>query len=378
METDEPLRGEDVLSTPSRSRKKMAWFAGGCCLLLAIAAGLVWLKLSRPKPAAQKTNTHIATTVSAASRSTFHAAKTFAFGEQDGETDAKSDPPDKPDTPKAAPPPPAADKPRRTPVKKTVFLDKSRPSGAQGGSALPGGGFSGLSGTLEPSIAQAASHLSGLASQPEASGLARQLTASQTKTALAGVLLNRDYLLAKGAYIDCVLNTRLNSTVAGMTKCTLTRNIYSDNGVTLLLERGSEVTGEYRANVAQGQSRLFVLWDRIKTPRGVVINLDSPATDSLGTGGMDGQVDNHFWQRFGGAMMLSLVDDLATYAATRAGENAENYESSSDAAQTMAAEALKHTINIPPTLTKNQGERVGILVARDLDFSKVYQLETKS
>ncbi|WP_322114486.1 TrbI/VirB10 family protein, partial [Vibrio parahaemolyticus] len=76
----------------------------------------------------------------------------------------------------------------------------------------------------------------------------------------------------------------MNSTVAGMTKCTLTRNIYSDNGTTLLLERGSELTGEYRANVSQGQSRLFVLWDRVKTPHGVVIDLASPATDSLGAG----------------------------------------------------------------------------------------------
>jgi type IV secretion system protein VirB10 len=41
----------------------------------------------------------------------------------------------------------------------------------------------------------------------------------------------------------------------------------------------------------------------------------------------------------------------------------------------MAAKALENSINIPPTLYKNQGERVAIFVARDLDFRGVYGLE---
>ncbi|MCE7575572.1 type IV secretion system protein VirB10 [Aliivibrio fischeri] len=203
------------------------------------------------------------------------------------------------------------------------------------------------------------------------------LNTSKTENSVAAVLYNRDYLLAKGAYIDCVLNTSMNSTVAGMTKCTLTRDIYSDNGNTLLIERGSEVTGEYRANLSQGQARLFVLWDRVKTPHGVIVDLASPATDSLGAGGVNGYVDTHFWERFGGAMMLSLVDDLAGYMATNGGKSINNFENSSNAAQDMAAEALKNTINIPPTFYKNQGERIGIFIARDIDFSKVYRLKVQ-
>ncbi|WP_428198847.1 type IV secretion system protein VirB10 [Aliivibrio salmonicida] len=203
------------------------------------------------------------------------------------------------------------------------------------------------------------------------------LNTNKTKNSVAAILYNRDYLLAKGSYVDCVLNTSMNSTVAGMTKCTLPRDVYSDNGNTLLLERGSEVTGEYQANIKQGQARLFVLWDRVKTNHGVVVDLASSATDSLGAGGVDGQVDTHFWQRFGGAMMLSLVDDLAGYMATSGGQNVNNFESSSNEAQNMAAEALKTTINIPPTFHKNQGERIGIFIARDIDFSQVYKLKAR-
>jgi type IV secretion system protein VirB10 len=208
-------------------------------------------------------------------------------------------------------------------------------------------------------------------------GMAEMLTSTRTGTRKAGMLGNRNFILAKGSFIDCALQTRLDSTVPGMTACVLTRNIYSDNGKVLLLERGSTVTGEYKANMRQGMARIFVLWSRIKTPNGVVIPLDSPGTDQLGGGGVPGYIDNHFWQRFGGALMLSLVDDVARglTSNTGSGGNSQfNFNSTGDATQNMAAEALKNTINIPPTLYKNQGEQVGIYVARDLDFSSVYDV----
>jgi type IV secretion system protein VirB10 len=208
-------------------------------------------------------------------------------------------------------------------------------------------------------------------------GLAADLKATSTPPRKAGMLGDSNFILAKGSFIDCALQTRLDSTVPGMTACVVTRNIYSDNGKVLLIERGSTVTGEYRANMKQGMARIFVLWNRIKTPNGVVIALDSPGADQLGGAGVPGYVDTHFWQRFGGAMMLSLIDDVARGLTSSTGSgsgNQFNFDSSSDSVQTMAAEALKNTINIPPTLYKNQGEQVGIYIARDLNFSSVYDV----
>jgi type IV secretion system protein VirB10 len=208
-------------------------------------------------------------------------------------------------------------------------------------------------------------------------GMAELLSGTRTPTRKAAMLGNRNFILAKGSFIDCALQTRLDSTLPGMTACVITRNIYSDNGKVLLVERGSTVSGEYKANMRQGMARIFVLWTRIKTPNGVVINLDSPGTDQLGGAGVPGYIDNHFWQRFGGALMLSLVDDVARGVTSNAGSNGSNqfnFNSTGDATQNMAAEALKNTINIPPTLYKNQGEQVGIYIARDLDFSSVYDV----
>lgn len=208
-------------------------------------------------------------------------------------------------------------------------------------------------------------------------GLAAELRATSTPARKAGMLGDSNFILAKGSFIDCALQTRLDSTVPGMTACVVTRNIYSNNGRVLLIERGSTVTGEYRANMKQGMARIFVLWNRIKTPNGVVIALDSPGADQLGGAGVPGYVDTHFWQRFGGAMMLSLIDDVARGLTSSTGSgngNQFNFDSSSDSVQTMAAEALKSTINIPPTLYKNQGEQIGIYIARDLNFSSVYDV----
>lgn len=233
---------------------------------------------------------------------------------------------------------------------------------------------------------QDAATLSGHASpslQREAPGeMAALLTSTRTPPSSAGTLGNRNFILAKGSFIDCALQTRLDSTVPGMTACVITRNIYSDNGKVLLLERGSEVTGEYQSNMKHGMARIFVLWNRIKTPNGIVIALDSPGTDQLGGAGLPGYVDNHFWDRFGGALLLTLINSAAQGLSSYVGNLSSqaglqqnfNGGGGSASAQNVATEALRNTINIPPTLYKNQGEQVGIYVARDLNFSSVYDV----
>jgi len=208
-------------------------------------------------------------------------------------------------------------------------------------------------------------------------GMAKMLSSTSTPMRTAQQLGNRNFILAKGSFIDCALQTRLDSTVPGMTACVVTRNIYSDNGKVLLIERGSTISGEYKSNMRQGMARIFVLWTRIKTPSGVVVDLDSPGTDQLGGSGIPGYIDNHFWQRFGGALLLSFIDDAENIANSRLAKQNDSQISlneTTNTTQDMATEALKNTINIPPTLYKNQGEQVGIYVARDLDFSNVYDV----
>ncbi|EFM60105.1 type IV secretion system protein VirB10 [Brucella sp. BO2] len=214
----------------------------------------------------------------------------------------------------------------------------------------------------------------------DAGSLGALLHGTQTDARKAGLLRNRDFLLAKGSIINCALQTRLDSTVPGMAACVVTRNMYSDNGKVLLIERGSTVSGEYDANVKQGMARIYVLWTRVKTPNGVVIDLDSPGADPLGGAGLPGYIDTHFWKRFGGALMLSTIETLGRYATQKVGggsSNQINLNTGGESTSNLASTALKDTIDIPPTLYKNQGEEIGIYIARDLDFSSVYDVKPK-
>jgi type IV secretion system protein VirB10 len=216
-------------------------------------------------------------------------------------------------------------------------------------------------------------------SQGQGGELQQKMQPLRLEASMAGKLGDRHYLLTQGSMIDCVLETRMITTQPGMTACYTTRDIYSANGRVVLLDRGSKVIGHYQGGITQGQARIFVLWSRIETPKGIIINLDSPGTGSLGEGGVGGYVDTHFWERFGGAMLLSLIDDFSQ-GVTQRMANADNksqtnFSSTTNNAQSMAAEALKNSINIPPTLYKNQGERISIFVARDLDFRSVYELK---
>lgn len=217
---------------------------------------------------------------------------------------------------------------------------------------------------------------------PAASGagpIGGLLTPSDTPKVQAGLLGDRNLILPKGRTIDCALTVRVINEVAGMATCVLNSDVYSDNGRVVLLERGSEAVGEYAATMAQGQRRLFLLWTRVKTPTGVVINLNSPAADALGTSGLVGYVDNHWWDRLGAAFLLSLIQDgIGLATATQAGGGGAQslgiYQHSATTGNRMAELILQSTINIKPTLYKNQGDRGTIFVARDLDFSTVYEL----
>lgn len=206
--------------------------------------------------------------------------------------------------------------------------------------------------------------------------LSNRLNPTVYASAIARQRADLTYLLKKGTNISCTLDTKIVTTHPGITRCMVNKDVYSSNGKVLLIERGSEVTGEQTAALLQGQARVFVLWNTIDTPNGVTLDINSPTADSLGASGQEAQVDTHFWKRFGGAIMLSLIDDGLVILGDRANRNNNtvSYDNTSDAVQSMAAEALKNTINIPPTGYVNQGSLVNVMVARDVDFRSVYEL----
>jgi type IV secretion system protein VirB10 len=232
---------------------------------------------------------------------------------------------------------------------------------------LAGPAFAGFEGQAPGAVTSADRSTDGA---ERAGPLAGLLTPTVLLSARASELPTQRLLLAKGAFIDCTLETAIDSSLPGMTTCITATDTFSVDGKVVLLERGSKLIGETRGQVQQGAARLFVLWTEARTPTGVVVPLASPGTDTLGRSGLDGEVDRHFWQRFGAAILISMVDAAAEISQRSSGTVVYGASSS----QGVATEALKDTVGIAPTITKNQGDRIQILVARDLDFRQVYQL----
>lgn len=208
-------------------------------------------------------------------------------------------------------------------------------------------------------------------------GLDDSLAPSRLAPVKASFLPNLSLLLKRGAMIPCGQFTDIVSTHPGMVSCHVSEDVYSADGKTLLLERGSEATGEQRKAMLEGQGSIFVVWTRIDTPSGVTVDLDSPATNALGATGIDADVDTHFWLRFRGALMLSVIGDVGQALSNLAqggNGNRIQFSNTTSQSQQLAADTLKNTINIPPTATSRHGSMVNIFVARDVDFGSVYEL----
>ena len=211
---------------------------------------------------------------------------------------------------------------------------------------------------------------------PDPGELNALLRPSVTTAVRAQLLPTRRLLLPKGAFLDCTLETAIDSTLPGMTTCVMASDTFGVDGEVVLLERGTKLVGETRGQVQQGSTRVFVVWNEARTPTGVIVPLASPGADELGRAGLPGSVDRHFWERFGAAMLVSVIDG-AIQAAVQSGRgNNGAVVVNPSATQDVMTEVLKGTINIPPTVVKRQGDRIQILVARDLDFRSVYELKS--
>lgn len=210
--------------------------------------------------------------------------------------------------------------------------------------------------------------------------LKNKLKPYQLELLSAGRIADPDFTLVAGTPMSCITLERIVTTQPGTVSCRFTRDVYSLSGRVVLIDRGTIAFGHYDSMLTQGQSRIFVSWDRIvgPAPNYVAVRISSPGAGELGESGMGAYVDTHFWERFGGSVMLSIIDDGLAAATQRggSGDNQVNFTNSSNNAQTMASEALKNTINIRPTAYASAGSVVNIKLANDLHFGKVYELRS--
>ncbi|HBM0327892.1 TPA: TrbI/VirB10 family protein [Salmonella enterica] len=201
-------------------------------------------------------------------------------------------------------------------------------------------------------------------------------------TAVKRIPYNPDLYIPENTPISCALTRRFVSDVAGKLQCVLTDDVYSASKKIRLLDKGSTASLVYKTGMLNhGQARVFVMATKIRTQQPPFMDIplvDTDAAGELGEAGVDGWIDTHFKDRFLGAAMLGMIPDIANAATDNVAStdrNTDYTQNSREAFAELAKTAFENSVNIPPTIYKNQGEIITLITGRDINFSKVYTLK---
>jgi type IV secretion system protein VirB10 len=179
-------------------------------------------------------------------------------------------------------------------------------------------------------------------------------------------------LKLKPGLLRCTMNTSINSDIPGPFICTLPADARSDQGV-VVMARGTRVVGTYDSKNANGQSRLAASGLTAYTPNDCVVPLGgNPMADTLGSAGIEGERDTHFWQKFGFALILTAIDvgtQLGQSALSNGQGNTYLSFGSGGGVSQFAQDVLRDKMQIHDTVRVNQGSDVAIFLAQPTDFS---------
>ena len=190
----------------------------------------------------------------------------------------------------------------------------------------------------------------------------------------ARLLRTTAYTITEGTVIPAIMETAITSELPGLVRSLNSADVYSHDGSQLLIPKGSRLVGRYQSSTRRGQVRVFIIWTRILRADGLSVLINSPGTDPLGRAGLEGDVDTHFFQIFGAAILLSVLDaglEIGIEAVKERGSNNTNIGQNESGLSRAGEIALEDSIRIQPTIHIDQGTRISIMVARDLDFEAV-------
>lgn len=116
-------------------------------------------------------------------------------------------------------------------------------------------------------------------------------------------------VIQAGSVIPAALITGIRSDLPGQLTAQVTQNVYdSPTGQTLLIPQGSRLVGEYDSEMAAGQSRVLLAWDRLILPGGRSITLDRlPGADTSGMAGLSDRTNYHWGHMFKAALISTLL-----------------------------------------------------------------------
>lgn len=178
------------------------------------------------------------------------------------------------------------------------------------------------------------------------------------------------YVVQAGTIIPAALITGINSDLPGQITAQATEHVYdSPTGSHLLIPQGARMIGQYDSQVAFGQRRVLLVWNRIIMPDGTSIVLERlPGTDTEGFSGLEDEVDHHWGQLFRAAALSTLLG-IGTELGSSDDESEIAQairESAQDSVSDVGQQIVRRQLNIQPTLTVRPGFPIRIVVNRDL------------
>ena len=193
--------------------------------------------------------------------------------------------------------------------------------------------------------------------------------------------------LRAGFVVPGTLISGINSELPGQIMAQVSQNVYdTPTGKYLLIPQGSRLVGAYSSQVAYGQARVLVAWQRIVFPDGKALDIGAmPGADSAGYAGFHDLVDNHYARIFGSALIMSAITAGIMYSqqsnqSSLTGNGAYSPNASSIMSQALGqqlghvtAQMIQKNMNIAPTLEIRPGYRFNIIVTKDLTLTKPYQ-----
>ena len=198
-------------------------------------------------------------------------------------------------------------------------------------------------------------------------------------TVSATMLPDRNLFMTMGTPIPCILEQPINTQVPGPFRCKVRGPVYSTSGAVPLLDDGTWAFGRVAQHLERGMDRAFAVVTRLETPQGCLIKLRASLGDQLGTPGIDGEVDTHFFERFRGVAMIALLDAAGQAAAIGASnaigaDSGISFNQFQSGSKNLAQGSYGDDINIPPTLRRAQAPQVLIMAMDDIDMRPCFSL----
>ena len=199
----------------------------------------------------------------------------------------------------------------------------------------------------------------------------RRAGAKTAEVTQADVIANPSDTIMQGTLIEASLETAISTDLAGNTAAIVSHDVWSFDMTRVVVPRGSRLYGRYDSEIASGQKRILIAWDRLVTTDGQSVRLAAYGTDRIGRSGLPGKVRSHFLQRFGTAALISVIGAVPTIAAAKYANTqvtSDTAENVGDDLSNSVSDVLADYLAIPPTISVDQGAVVMVRVDTDLAF----------